>query len=100
VADQAFALHFARFYRTRFEFEHRLSASGKAWSGGRRYSRWGALYRGLKACRLGARVRSHDDLQDLLGPLSATARLREVLQMTEFFLIDFDRQAVIAGRTF
>jgi hypothetical protein len=100
VSDHSMALYFARLYRPRFEFQPRLASSSMFREGGRPYVRWGAFYRGLKACRLGAKVESNDHLRDLLGPLSGSARLRESMQMTEFFLADFDKRIVLADRTF
>jgi hypothetical protein len=68
--------------------------------GGRPYLRWGAFYRGLKVCRFGAKVQSRAQLGDLLGPVSGDSRIEEVKQMTEFFLVDFDKRIVLAERTF
>jgi hypothetical protein len=99
VANHGLALHFARFYRPRFEFQPALPASG-LFRGGHGYVRWGAFYRGLKACRVGARVQSQDQLRDLLAPFSGAARLREVRQMGEVLLADFERRILFAERLF
>jgi hypothetical protein len=68
--------------------------------GGRPHFRLGAFYRDLKACRVGARVGALDHLWDLLGPLSGPARLREIRQVGELLLADFERRIVLAERTF
>lgn len=99
IADHALALHFARLYRPRFEFQPALPTS-HLFHGGHPYLRWGAFYRGLKACRIGAKVRGLDQLRNLLGPLSGGARLREINQMGELLLADFESRNVLAERTF
>jgi hypothetical protein len=99
VVDHGMALHFARFYRPRFEFQPALPTSG-VFRGGHPYSRWGTFYRGLKECRLGVRVQSREELRDLLSPFVGPARSREVNQMGEVLLADFERRIVLAGRLF
>ncbi len=99
ITDHRLALHFARFYRPRFEFRPALSTS-VLFRGGRPYFRWGAFYRSLKDCRVGARVQSQDELRELLAPLSGAARRREVRQMGEFLLANFERRIVLAERLF
>ena len=99
VADRALALHFARLYRPRFEFQPALPTSG-FFHGGQPYVRWGAFYRGLKTCRVGARVGGLDQLRELLGPLSGAARVREISQMGELLLADFKSRTLLAERTF
>jgi hypothetical protein len=93
------ALHLARFYRPRFEFRAALPTAG-VFRGGHPYFRWGTFYRGLKACRLGVRMQSRDELRGLLAPFIGTARIREVSQMGEFLLADFERRIVLAQRLF
>jgi len=99
VADHRLALHFARFYRSRFEFKTSLPTTG-LFRGGGGYFRWGAFYRGLKACRIGHKVRSQSELRDLLEPFSGRARLREVQQIQELFLADFSQRVLFAERLF
>jgi hypothetical protein len=99
VADHRLALHFARFYRSRFEFTESLPATGP-FRGGGVYFRWGAFYRGLKACRIGAKVRSQDELRSLFEPYSGRARGREVQQIQELFLVDFSQRVLFAERLF
>jgi hypothetical protein len=99
VADHGLALHFARFYRSRFEFRPELSAS-VLFHGGRPYFRWGSFYRSLKECRIGAKVRSRDELRELLSPIVGAPRFREVNQMGEFLLADFENRVVLAERLF
>ena len=94
VSDYGIALHYARFYWSRFNFQPKLLAAGLF--RGPAYVRWGAFYRGLKACRIGARVRTQSDLQALLEPYTGHARVREVHQMQEFFLADFKRRVLFA----
>ena len=99
VADHGMALHFARFYRPRFEFHPAILTSG-SFRGGHPYFRWVTFYRALKECRVGVRVQSRDGLRELLTPIVGTARLREVRQMAELLLADFDRRIVLAERLF
>lgn len=99
VADHGLALHFARFYRPRFDFQSAIRLSG-SFHGQPGYVRWGAFYSRLKACRLGARVLSRDQFRLLLSPISGTARFREVLQMGEVLLADFEKRILLAERLF
>jgi hypothetical protein len=99
VTEHGLALYFARFYRPRFEFQPELLTS-KLFRGGYPYFRWGTFYRGLKECRVGVRVQSRDELSELLAPNVGAARFREVSQMGEFLLIDFEKRVVFAARQF
>lgn len=104
VRDQAIALFFARFYRTRSKFRRTLPTSRPLHPDPDApympYVRWGSLYRDLKSCRAGARVTSLGQLFNLLGPISGPARIRELGQMGEIFLPDFERRTVLAERLF
>jgi hypothetical protein len=97
AADHGLALYFARFYRPRFDFQAKLPVSG-SFQEGPGYSRWGAFYRRLKACSVGARVLSQEQLRTLLAPFSGAARFREVLQMGEVLLADYEKRIVLADR--
>jgi hypothetical protein len=99
VADHGLALHLAKFYRSQFEFQRVLPAAG-LFRGGGGYVRWGAFYRGLKSCRIGATIRHQNDLRELLEPFSGTARIREVQQMQELFLADFEQRVIFTERRF
>lgn len=99
AADHGMALHLSRFYRSRFPFQPRLPSTG-LFRGGRGYQRWGAFYRGLKACRIGVRVRSQQQLRDLLGPVTGMARGRETEQLVEVLLADFEQRILFADRRF
>lgn len=99
VSDRAMALHCARFYRPRFNFQSELPVSG-LFRGGHGYLRWGAFYRRLKGCRIGAKVHSQDELRDLMADVSGLARFREVRQMMEVLMADFERRIVLAQRFF
>jgi len=98
-ADHGLALHFARIYATGFGYQPRLSGSSYS-EGQARYIRWGAFYQQLKQCRAGLRVTSRTDFADAVGTLSGNARLREVVQMGDVLLADFDRRAVLVERLF
>jgi hypothetical protein len=101
VSDHGMALHYARFYRPRFKFRDELANSIPfRHKGSVLYSRWGSFYRGLRECRVGVKVKTSKDLRDLLAPVSGMARLREVQQMREFLLADFDKKVLFAERTF
>jgi hypothetical protein len=98
VTDHGLALYMARFYRSRFEFQRGLLASGLFQGSG--YIRFGAFYRGLRDCRYGAKVTSQAELQDLLGAFAGAARIRESTQIGEFLLPNFERRILLAGRLF
>ena len=99
VTDHRLALHFARFYRPQLKFRPALRAAA-LFRGGRPYFRWGSFYRSLRECRVGVRLKSSEELRELLAPFAGASRVREVNQMGEFLLADFERRIVLAERLF
>lgn len=99
VTESGAALYFARFYRSHFEYEPRLYTKAM-YRGGRPYFRWGSFYMALRECRVGLKVRAHPDLRRALLSFTGKARVREVVQMEEFLLVDFVKRTVFAERLF
>jgi hypothetical protein len=97
-ADHGIALHLARIYQGRFDFQPEIPAKGFFRGQFTYYMRFGAFIRALKLCRAGIRLSSIAQLRDLLAPVSGVARRREVEQMLEFFLVDFNRRTLLAER--
>lgn len=97
VADSRVALHLTRVYSTRFNYQPRLGSGFFEWNRAR-YIRWGAFYQQLRRCRAGLRIKSREDLEEALRGVRGEARLREVGQMGELLLANFDKRVVVAGR--
>lgn len=99
VNEAGLALHLSRFYRTSFEFQaylpRRIFAPDSQF-----FSRWGAFYRALRDCPAGVKIASAEQLRDLIGTIEGDARMREVRQLSEYLLADFDRRLVFSRRNF
>lgn len=90
IRDHRNALHYARFFRPNFAFAEKLPLAREPL-----YYRWGAFYQALEQCKVGVRVSSREHSQKLLWPFTDRNSPRELAELPDVFLSDFDARHAV-----
>ena len=85
------ALHYARFFGSDFPFQKKLPVTPKPV-----YYRWGPFYQAFVDCKVGQRVSSRTQLQQLLWPNAESAPAFEVTDLVpDVFLADLEARHAV-----